>query len=210
MEINQDWFEKIRNRAISSVWYPQRIIPPIVRSSYSQSGEDSIIKQVLGRTPQLYVDIGCGHPIEGSNTYRFYREKSRGICIDANSKFRFACKLIRPRDLFIHGGVNLYNQEVANFYRFVEDVYSTFDSERAKNLMERGLVLASIESVRQVNLRELIGSFLRTRDQRSIDLLSVDVEGLDFLVIKNFPFEITIPSVICVEEWKVQLQITQN
>lgn len=158
-------------------------------------------KQILGKVPELYVDVGCGHPVNGSNTHRFYRQGSRGLCIDANPKSKFIYRVFRSRDVFLHGGVKLFDKQKAHFYRFIEDVYSTFDHNRAKNLVERGLILKGVESVEMVDLRKMIGGFCKENPSKSIDLLDVDVEGLDLEVIKMFRFEITSPNVICIEEW---------
>ena len=39
-----------------------------VRESYSDFGEDRIIQSVFGDDKGLYLDIGVGHPVIGSNT----------------------------------------------------------------------------------------------------------------------------------------------
>lgn len=200
MESRRDWLERLRNRVVFSVFYPKKVIPYLVKSSYSQSGEDSIVVQVLGKIPKLYVDIGCGHPINGSNTFKFYQKGARGLCIDANPKFRFIYKLFRSRDIFLIGGISLADKESQHFYRFIEDVYSTFDPIRAQNLINRGLVLKGTESIPLINLRKVIVEFFN-EGPYVLDFLNVDVEGLDLVVVENFPFDICSPKVICIEEW---------
>lgn len=197
----KDRIERFKNRFVSSVYYHRKLFPHLVRSSYSQSGEDLIIQQILGRAPEFYVDIGCGHPVSGSNTYKFYRQGSQGMCIDANPKFRLIYKLLRPRDLFICGGVKLVDKQMQYFWHFVEDVYSTFDENRAENLVNRGLVLKGVELVQIVDIREVVSRFCMDNPGKQIDLLNVDVEGLDVQVISMFPFDLIHPHLICIEEW---------
>ena len=56
--------------------------------SYSQLGEDLVILNHLERlgknikSPGFYVDIGAFHPLDGSNTYKLYRNGSSGVVID--------------------------------------------------------------------------------------------------------------------------------
>ena len=55
--------------------------------SFSVSGEDILLSQLLKKNPTLdnsYIDIGCHDPIIRSNSYYFYLRGWRGICIDPN------------------------------------------------------------------------------------------------------------------------------
>jgi hypothetical protein len=50
-----------------------------------------------------------------------------------------------------------------------------------------------------INIRELVAEFLPPA--QSVDLLSVDCEGMDLDLIKNFPFDIVRPKVVLVEDF---------
>ena len=50
-----------------------------------------------------------------------------------------------------------------------------------------------------INIRELVAEFLPTA--QSVDLLSVDCEGMDLDLIKNFPFDLSRPKVVLVEDF---------
>jgi len=48
--------------------------------SYSQKGEDIILRRILGeKEVGFYIDIGAHHPKRFSNTYLFYKKGWRGI-----------------------------------------------------------------------------------------------------------------------------------
>ena len=79
--------------------------------SYSQLGEDLVILnhlEWLGKnilSPGFYVDIGAFHPLDGSNTYKLYRNGTSGVVIDVGSQKIFLFKLFRSRDTFIDAAV---------------------------------------------------------------------------------------------------------
>ena len=58
---------------------------------------------------------------------------------------------------------------------------------------------AALLEMECINIRELVAEFLPTG--QSVDLLSVDCEGMDLDLIKNFPFDIVRPKVVLVEDF---------
>src|SRR5258707_446701 len=82
-------------------------------SHYGQCGEDLIVAKVLTDSTGFYVDVGCNHPINGSNSYLFYQRGWRGVCIDAVASFGPLFAEARPRDQFVHSAVSLVDGDVA-------------------------------------------------------------------------------------------------
>jgi hypothetical protein len=182
--------------------------------SFSQTGEDSIINQILMDSGKLqmedvkfglgksrsfktklrYIDIGSGHPRVGSNTFRFYKLGWSGITIEANPSLVKLSKILRPRDRAINVAVGLPG--TGQFYQFYSHVYSTLDSKRAERMIGLGLKAKSIKEIKTMDVRDILASY----DLDFIELLSVDIEGMDELVIKTFPFDRCRPFLICVEE----------
>lgn len=79
---------------------------PAATLTYSTGGEDMALMKrlkprVKSRDPSFYVDIGCGHPHEISNTFIFYTMGWRGLCIDANAEHGDAWRAHRPEDVFL-------------------------------------------------------------------------------------------------------------
>ena len=60
-------------------------IDPHSARSYSQEGEDMILRRFLaGQKDGFYVDVGAHHPVRFSNTYYFYKQGWAGINIEPN------------------------------------------------------------------------------------------------------------------------------
>jgi len=68
--------------------------------SYSQTGEDTLCKKYLPESFGNYIDVGCGQPIHGSNTYFLYRSGWEGVAIDPILNNKRLFKYLRPRDTF--------------------------------------------------------------------------------------------------------------
>ena len=65
------------------MYYRPKIFFP--RKSYSSYGEDEIIlKFFRNKKNGFYVDVGCYHPLVGSNTYLLYKKDWKGVNIDVN------------------------------------------------------------------------------------------------------------------------------
>ena len=83
------------------------------RKSYSMYGEDLIINNFFKKKKKgFYVDVGCYHPIDGSNTHLLFRRGWEGINIDVNSLSIDLFKAARKNDKNVNGGnVFLQNKE---------------------------------------------------------------------------------------------------
>ncbi len=152
------------------------------RLSYAQEGEDLVLDRLLGqRVSGFYVEIGSHHPFRFSNTYLFYRRGWRGICVDPlpNSKTLF--NKWRPRDIALEYGVS-QAESVLKYHVFDEPALNTFDPAIAK---ERDLSsdynLIKIIDIQTFPLSTVLDGYLPTG--QAIDILSVDVEGLDLEVL---------------------------
>ena len=56
---------------------------PWINYSYSQEGEDMILKESYLKIKVVFIDVGAHHPKRFSNTYLLYRKGWKGINIDA-------------------------------------------------------------------------------------------------------------------------------
>lgn len=163
--------------------------------SYSQFGEDLLVQEVLGyeRRDIFYIDIGAFHPISKSNTYIFYKRGGRGICVEPNPVAKKLWSNFRPRDVFIGKGVT---GGASCRLGYVMD-----SGSGAQNcfLSDAKSGIAALHEMECINIRELVAEFLPTA--QSVDLLSVDCEGMDLDLIKNFPFDLSRPKVVLVEDF---------
>jgi FkbM family methyltransferase len=173
------------------------------RKSYSQVGEDLLIAFFLQKEKEVsYIDIGCLWPTRLSNTYFFYQRGGQGLCIDPNPDIRAEYEATRPRDTFLNLGIGAREGSLT-YHRFQNPVFNTFLPERAARLAATGRPgrnpIGSVEiAVRPLSavLRELDW---RPRFGPRVDVLSMDVEGLEMDVLSSIDFTYVRPRLIVLE-----------
>lgn len=168
------------------------------RRYYAQFGEDIAIVRLFPKDHRgFFVDVGCFHPIQHSNTWALYRRGWRGINIDVDAIKIEGFNLVRPGDTNITCAISDHDGE-ATLYR--HGLYSTVssidDSHRDRKVAE----------VRTVACATLTAVLDRTRFRdRRIDFLSVDAEGHDEKVLQSLDFDRYAPRVVAVETYATSL-----
>lgn len=166
--------------------------------SYSQEGEDMILRRLFEKQQTgFYVDVGAHHPKRFSNTYFFYKKGWRGINIDAMPNSMKLFNKIRPRDINIEKPVSDKKQTLT-YYAFNEPALNGF-SESISNQRDgkNGCFVESTQEIETETLKRILESYLPVNEQ--IDFLSIDVEGLDFMVLQSNDFNKYKPKVILIE-----------
>ena len=166
--------------------------------SYSQFGEDKVLRSLLPEAFGRYLDVGAGDPVRFSNTYLFYCEGWRGTLIEPIPSLTEKARATRKRDVVINAAVGLSGSSATKlkFYQFVTTELSTLDGQRARNLVSDGHELMDEISVDVVDLSTVTPEI----DPWEPFLLSVDVEGLDFDVLNSIDWARFTPRVVCVED----------
>lgn len=145
--------------------------------SYSQFGEDAFIASLFrNKTDGYYIDVGAYHPHLYSNTYAFYKRGWRGVVIDPNPSMRTLFRVFRPRDTFINAGVGVGERR---YHEHADGAYNDFTPGTGTRLRP---------------LRDIV------HEQRiaRIDLLDIDVEGMDLEVLQTHDWSVA-PAVVAVE-----------
>ncbi|WP_421892744.1 FkbM family methyltransferase [Marinoscillum sp.] len=163
--------------------------------SYSQEGEDLLLKKLLNKTKGRYIDIGAHHPKRFSNTYFFYKRGWSGVNVDANPLSIELFNRQRVRDQNIHVGIGLKESELS-FYRFEEGAFNTFEGGRLEELKTQSKFIGT-EMVSVIPLSTLIDKF---NISGQFDFMSVDVEGFDLEVLSSNDWNRLRPTFIVVEE----------
>jgi FkbM family methyltransferase len=171
------------------------------KKSYSQCGEDMIIDFIFAalkiKNP-VYLDIGANEPKMLNNTYLFY-ENGHGVLIEPNPLLIDKLKKQRPLDIHLNCGVGFNNkEETADYYEMDWHEFNTFSKEIAYETQEKYKGKNNIKNVIQLKLVG-INLILEKYFLKGLDLLSIDVEGLDLEILKSINFKKCIPKVICVE-----------
>lgn len=182
-------------QALSSI--RQQWFTRYARESYSQEGEDLILEAYLyQRTSGFYVDVGAHHPKRYSNTYRLYLRGWRGLNIDANPGSMQIFRRIRPRDINVEAAVSSVTQELT-YYIFADPALNTFDRELASKWASEKSFITQEVKILPVPLWKLLDQYVPPNV--AIDLLSVDVEGLDYDVLQSNDWDRYSPEYILVE-----------
>ena len=168
-----------------------------VTFSFSQGAEDIIIPYLINVKKGIYVDVGCNEPVVFSNTFNFYLQGWTGINIDANSSLIEKCKRIRKKDISICAAVSDSEREVV-FHKAKIPSVSTIDENRLKDWKKLWeFDEADQEKVTTQTLTSILDKSLPP--ETLIDLLTIDVEGHDFEVLKGLDIERYRPGVIIIE-----------
>lgn len=168
------------------------------RISYSQSGEDLIIEQVfmvLGRKRISYLDLGANHPTRFSNTYLFYKSGGAGVCVEPDPTLQPLFQKWRSRDSLLTCGVGVEEGE-ADFFVMTTNTLNTFSREEAERY--QGYGRQKIERIMKLRLKP-INTILTEHFEACPNLISLDVEGLDFQILKSLEFTKWRPEVFCIE-----------
>ncbi len=166
--------------------------------SYSQEGEDMILRRLFeNQQTGFYVDVGAHHPKRFSNTYFFYKLGWNGINIDAMPDSMKSFNKIRPRDINIEKPVS-DKKQVLTYYAFNEPALNGFSKELSEERDAKGnYFIQFTKEIETSTLTEILDNNLPKN--QNIDFLSIDVEGLDFMVLKSNNFEKYKPKVILIE-----------
>jgi FkbM family methyltransferase len=174
------------------------------RNSYSQVGEDIIIENLLDRkfhrkyNDLFYIDIGTCHPIEGNNTYLFYKGGARGILVEPNPDIHDLIKKERPNDLLVKAGIAAETKNNADYYHMTARTLNSFCKETIDEYLSNGAYnKQQIKKVSKINLISVPD--LLSKCKKCPDIVSIDTEGFDVDIIKSWDYLKFAPLVFCVE-----------
>lgn len=177
-----------------------------VQFCYSQYGEDLIIGSLfysLGIHKPAYLDIGANEAKYISNTYYFYEQGGKGVCIEPNPLLCKNLKKSRPRDIIINAGIGIEDIAEADFFLFPNyaNGLSTFSKKEAMHWEEAGMPglgkikMDKIIKIPLININTIFETYFKTAP----DLLSIDVEGLDYEILASLDLKKHRPKIICAE-----------
>jgi len=198
----------INARRLITRYLPQvrlRIVDLYAVESFSQEGEDLILRRIFGDRKQgFYIDVGAHHPRRFSNTHFFYLQGWHGINIepspDAISRFRKE----RPRDVNLQTAISDTPAKLA-YHVFDEPALNTFDATLARSRLEHtGYRLLQKIEVQVVRLDAVLD--VNLPPSTTIDFMSIDVEGFDFKVVRSNDWSKYRPRCLLVEALESDLE----
>jgi len=179
--------------------------------SYSAAGEDRLVLAWLDVAYQLgdaskirYCDIGAAEPKRLSNTYILYDRGGSGVLVEPDPEQVEALRKERPRDTVLNVGVAFDERRRATLKRFTARVFNTFSAEQANVVLESSKNWASDQLQQLVDEVEVplvpINDILAEHfADTGIHFVSIDAEGVDFLILKSIDFDRFRPKMICIE-----------
>jgi len=164
--------------------------------SFAKSGDDIQLMMLLNeKSPGTYVDVGCWHPKQASNTYFFYLRNWKGICIDPNPELIKLYKKFRPNDHFINAGIGA-SDESLDYFMFKESSMNTFSEDFYEKYKIHSPLIKKVK-IPLVSLKEVLDKNLNENDR--LDFFDVDVEGFDLEVLKTNDWKKYRPKIIIIE-----------
>jgi FkbM family methyltransferase len=162
--------------------------------TYSQCGEDLAIASYLPERYGMYVDVGAGHPVIGSNTFKLDKRGFEGIIIEPISKFAFEFKR-RNSKVKIYQNICSDNTSETPFFEFEKSFLSTSSIEDSERLIKSGEVLVQQSRITPIRLSDLNLSV--TPEFPSF--LDIDTEGTDLSVLRSNDWIKFRPRIVLVE-----------
>jgi FkbM family methyltransferase len=163
--------------------------------SYSQNGEDVILRRIFGdKKTGFYVDIGAFHPETLSVTKHFYDQGWHGINVEPIKRNYELFMKDRPRDLNLNVAIDIKTGS-RQFYEISDNSeLSTLSVEAATALSREGQKILSYQ-VETITGDDLFSKYVHD----PVDFMKVDVEGGEHGVISSIDFLRYRPKVLLVE-----------
>jgi methyltransferase FkbM-like protein len=189
--MSQPPFDRLQALATSALGTGQ------MGASFSQLGEDRILWWIFGdRRDGFYVDVGCHHPYLYSNTALLHILNAwHGINIDVDERSIAVFNAIRPYDLNVCAAVGGQAARL-ELTLFGNGAVNTLDPSMAAN-PARAHDLIGKRMVDVLPLGEVLRQHMPTG--QTIDVMNIDIEGLDFAALQSNDWDEYLPEVLAVE-----------
>lgn len=159
-----------------------------MKGSFSQYGEDVYVSQLFlsggKRSDVMYLDVGANHYRRSNNTYLFYKSGARGILVEADPLLCKQLKHRRKYDRIINCLVGAEDSKEVEFYVLSLPTRSSMDKEVVRNSISRGLKLRETIKLPCISINNLL-----EQNQFTPDYLSIDIEGMDYTVLRSIDFD---------------------
>ncbi|MEJ0054747.1 MAG: FkbM family methyltransferase [Bacteroidota bacterium] len=129
-----------------------------------------------------------------NNTALLYQKGSAGINVEPNPDLFELFRKYRKRDININAGVST-EKGLGKYYSMDVPSLNTFSEMHVNDYLKEGHSIRSTIDLRLLRLADISNDYYHGRWP---DLLTIDVEGLDFDILRSLDYS-NKPVVICVE-----------
>ena len=177
----------------------------IPKKSYSMDGEDLIIFDYFkNKKKGFFIDVGCYHPIHRNNTFLLYKKGWQGLNIDIHSFSIDLFNYIRTKDLNYNFAVSDKNEKLNMYYQKELSQLSTIEYGQAKKVFQGPIKEKKIQAL---TLNEILK---KSKIEKKIDLLDIDVEGADLKGLQGLSFDKYKPELVCVEIHEKSIKVSKT
>ncbi len=151
----------------------------------------------LKKIPQIYVDVGCYHPIHYSTTLLLHKRGWKGVNVDLDKSRIAVFERLRPGDYNVLAAVSSSERElkIFEYEAGATDRLGDVGEEKLESLIGR-----KPTGVRLVKTR-VLDSILQSCPWPvgQIGYLNIDCEGHDLEVLKGLDLDRYQPAIITIE-----------
>ena len=173
----------------------QKYLKSRPKYSYSFGGVDLLVNHFFRNQKKgIYLDIGCYHPINGSNTYLLYKKGWSGINIDLDES---------SIDMFNNFRRNDFNKQVAvSDYKGIITLYTHHKRSAVQTVNQKNAERMEVNGLKKIEIKcDTINSIIENSkfSNKKIDLLSIDIEGHELTALRTFDFSKYEPKLVIIE-----------
>ena len=174
--------------------------PAEARMTFSQQGEDivlfHVVRDLLKVEKATYMDVGAAEPVLSNNTYLLWGVGHRGVLVEPNPALAKKLRDYRSGDKVVEAGVGVTDQTEADYYEIKGNpMLNTFSPDWVKDLRRGASRWSACARCRSSTST---GSS-RSSSGKAPDVLSTDIEGMDYSIIKSLDLSRFRPGAICAE-----------
>jgi FkbM family methyltransferase len=144
----------------------------------------------------FYIDIGTNDPIMINNTYKLYRHGATGILVEPNPEFENRIRKKREKDIYLQMGIMPEGDGSLTYYEMSRDTLNTFSQQDAIDACKKGYRILKETKIPIISVKKFCDKYVKGKE---VGVLSVDVEGYDFDIIRKWPYDEIRPVIICLE-----------
>ena len=171
-------------------------------NSYSQFGEDVLLWQhFAGKRDGFFMEVGANHPTKLSQTWFFEEQGWKGILVEPLASKCDLLRAHRPRSVVVQAAVGAPEQRGR-----AEFTIAAGDDMLSGLKTHDGVTAAATEWVDVRTLDDLLGELGNPK----LDLVSIDVEGLELDVLRGFDLQRHRPGVLLIEDHLQRLSVHQR
>ena len=183
--------------------------------TYAQNREDIIIRAFFPSGYKgFYVDVGAAHPTIGSVTKLLYDEGWRGVNIDPNEELYGLLKNERSEDENVNVGIS-DKEDTLVFRQYASHGLSTFSDSMKNTYANEKNAPKEVKKYidRKIRVTTLANLLDGLDISSTIDVLKIDIEGLEYEALNGNNWEKYSPKLICIEanhiikDWRLILKL---